>query len=283
MSIHAPTRPTMKDHRHRLLACLLLLLPMCVAAQGLRSPESVAYHAPSRSFFLSSLDTNCIYRWREGVAEPFLPTVAPSLGIALHRGMAYVALDFEGQADEVRGYDLRSKAEVFQLPIPNSVQLNDVEFDHKGRLYVSDRMDGVVYRIDLQTRALEIVVPKGVIDTPNGLYCDRINQRLLICNTVANSSLYSLDLRTNAFVTLVETGHPHLDGITMDRQGNAYVTSWSQDWRSSTLLRIDPMLRMETLLENQLGMADITFSKRLNSILIANIYGNSLLQHRLEE
>lgn len=271
----------MKHFTHITKILFFFLIPLGVCSQNLKSPESIIYDKKMKSFYLSSLGENFIFTIRDGVSQKFVSIPSKSLGVKINNNIIFVALDFEKNDDEIRGYDIKLKKEVFKITIPNSLQLNDIEFDNKGNLYVSDRGDNIIYKINIKTKDVEVLVSKGLIDTPNGLYFDKKNNRLLICNTIKESSIYSFDLKTKSLVRILDTKHSNFDGITMDNEKNIYITSWSEDWNKSTLLEINNKNETKVILENNEGMADIYFSKELKSILIANIYSHSYLIHKI--
>lgn len=271
----------MKYSIHITKILIFYLIPIGIYSQNLKSPESIIYDNKTKSFYLSSLEENFIFTIKDGISQKFISTPSSSLGINIYDNIIYVVLNFDKKDDEIRGYDMNSKDEVFKITIPNSKQLNDIEFDNKGNLYVSDRDDNIIYKINVKTKDFEALISKGLIDTPNGLYFDKKSNRLLICNTIKRSSIYSFDLNTKSLVTILDSEYSNFDGITMDNKKNIFVTSWSEDWSKSMLLEINNKNETKVILENKDGMADIFFSKKLKSILIANIYSHSYLIHKI--
>lgn len=250
------------------------------SAQKPKGPESIAYDAKTKTYYLSSIYDNLIYEVKNDTITNKIVTTSPSLGIGIYNNILYAAHNYKSEDDQIKGYDLTTKKEVFFLTIPKSLQLNDIEFDQKGNLFVTDRKDDKVYQVDLHNKTYTILTSE--IKTPNGLYFDQKQNRLLICNTVEKSTIYSYDLSKKILSSLYTTELPHLDGITMDTKRNIYVSSWSLDWKESAIFKFIPNNNTPIIfLKNNKGMADITFSKTLKSILIANIYDNLFIKEPL--
>ncbi len=120
------------------------------------------------------------------------------------------------------------------------------------------------------------------ITTPTGLWYDTANKRLLVCNTIAKSSIYAVDIATDEVSSLVKTNYSHLDGIAVDEKGNIYCTSWSLSWEDSQLIRYDGEA-FTVLCENTDGIADISYNATLKQLDIANYYANDITHFKIEE
>lgn len=103
-----------------------------------------------------------------------------------------------------------------------------------------------------------------------------------MCNTIAKSSIYAVDIATDEVSSLVKTNYSHLDGIAVDEKGNIYCTSWSLSWEDSQLIRYDGEA-FTVLRENTDGMADISYNATLKQLDIANYYANDITHFKIEE
>ncbi len=263
------------------LIVLSLLFPQIVKSQRFDKPESITFDKKTNSYFVTNVGSGEILKIDEaGNIHDFISGYVSFLGIKLHKGVLYCAENKKSGDDVVRGFEKETGKLVFSLSIPGTKQLNDIEFDNKGKLYVTDRIGNKVYRINIDKRSFEII--DTTINTPNGLYFDKKNNRMLICNTIDSCSIYQYDLKTGKLSTIVHTSYPHLDGLTMDKKGTIYVTSWSADWKNSLLLKYDGE-KFTEILTNKHGMADIEFNKKTNSIDIANYFDNSVTHLKLDD
>jgi len=270
----------MKTHAV-IIVFLLLYIPQMGISQKFDKPESITFDKKTGDYFVTNVGSGDILKIdKEGNTKAFISGYVSFLGIKLHRGILYCAENKKTGNDFVRGFDKETGKLVFSLSIPNTKQLNDIEFDNKENLYVTDRIGNKVYKVSIKKRAYEVI--DSTINTPNGLYFDKKNNRMLICNTIDSCSIYSFDLKTDKISTIVNTNFPHFDGITMDKKGNIYLTSWSIDWKSSILYKYDGKNFTE-LLKNKNGMADIEFNEKTNCIDIANYFGNSVTHFKLAD
>lgn len=262
-----------------IIVSILLHIPQIGMSQKLDKPESITFDKKTNSYFVSNVGSGEILKIDdEGNIKPFVSGYVSFLGLKLHHGIIYCAENKKEENDFIRGFEKTTGKLVFSLSIPNSKQLNDIEFDNKENLYVTDRIGNKVYKVSLKKRTFEII--DSTINTPNGLFYDKKNNRMLLCNTIDSCSIYSIDLSKNKISTIIDTNFPHFDGITMDKEENIYLTSWSIDWKASILYKYSDKNFTE-LLKNKNGMADIEFNKKTNCIDIANYFGNSVTHFKL--
>lgn len=262
-----------------LFTTLLTLFSFSINSQSLNNPESVTYEKKTNSYFVSNVKSGDIQVIdKNGLISTFISGYSSFLGIKIYKGIIYCAEDNENGNDFIRGFCRKTGKLVFSLPIPKTIQLNDIEVDKRGNLYASDRGANKIYKINLKNKKYTVI--DSTIKTPNGLYYNRKKNSLLICNTVEKSSIYEIDLRTKKTKLLINTGYPNLDGITVDNNGLIYLTSWSLNWEKSLLLKYDGKQFYE-LLTNNSGMADIEYNKKNKAIEIAKYIDNSIMSYKL--
>ena len=251
--------------------------PETVVVPDMNSPESVDYDPKTKTFFISNYRSGRIYKQQGEQLNVFVEGYTSFMGVKVHNEILYVAEDLSGSSDKIRGFEIGTGAEKFLLRIPNTGQLNDVEIIGED-LYVTDRQENKIYKINISTKDYTVI--DDTIITPNGLWHDATNNRLLVCNTIADSSIYAIDLATNELSTVVTSTFSHFDGIAMDTKGNIYISSWSLNWEASNLIRYDGA-SFTSLLGNTDGMADISFNAVLNQIDIANFYKNTITHYKI--
>lgn len=255
------------------LLVVLFVISSCKNDVQLSNPESVCYLENTKTHIVSNYGNGSIVKVEGNKKKAFVSGYSPFMGIAYQDGKVYVAEDVETGDDYIRVFDVKTTKELSAIKVIGSQQLNDVVLDSKGNLYVSDRNDHKIYKIDLKQGSYE-VISENMINTPNGLYLLEKENKLLVCNTVLESSVYSLDLSSLEMALVHSTNYPHFDGITVDNQGNIYVSSWAADWSSSKLLKF--VDGKPTVVYENNGMADISYNPTTNKIDVANFYENAI-------
>jgi|TARA_B110000967_G_C18842649_1_gene540222 sugar lactone lactonase YvrE len=270
----------MKTIKHKILSTLFLIaLALSANSQSLHNPESITFDEQSNSYFVSNAQSGDIQKvGKDGTISSLVSGYSSFMGIKIYKETIYSAENIKGGDDFVRGFNKNTGEMVFSLSIPKTKQLNDIEIDDKGNLYVSDRSGDKIYKVNLKNKRYQVI--DSTIKTPNGLYFNLKNKSLLVCNTVKKGNIYEIDLKTHKTKLLIETAYPHLDGITVDRNGLIYLTSWSLDWKKSILLKYNGNKFYE-LLTNNSGMADIEYNKTLHTIEIAKYLENSIMSYKL--
>lgn len=257
----------------------IICISFSVKSQSFDNPESITFDEATDSYYVSNIGSGEILKIdKTGKKTSFVSGYTSFLGAKLHNGVIYSAENNKSGDDFVRGFDISTAELVFSLRIPNTKQLNDIEFDNTGNLYISDREGNTIFKVSIDNKSYEIL--DNTINTPNGLYFDIKKNRLLVCNTIDKSAVYEIDLESKKTTLVVKTNYPHLDGVTMDKNGSIYLTSWSIDWKKSILLKYNSNEFIE-IATNSNGMADIEYNQKTNAIDVAQLFDNSILHFNL--
>jgi hypothetical protein len=97
--------------------------------------------------YISLLNTN-----GEIINKNFLTGLNAPKGMALVGNTLYVA-----DVDEVRGFDVKTKKQVFSLVFEGVKFLNDIAVKDKKTLLVSDTGNGKIYEVNTKTKAHKVV------------------------------------------------------------------------------------------------------------------------------
>lgn len=242
-------------------------------AQKLELPESATYHLPTKSYYISNVKSKNIIRQNaKGTQTVFAHIDAQCLGITIYKNTLYVVAD-----DQIIGFDITTKKQVFSITIDEAKQLNDITADEKGVLYVSDKGDNNIYKIDTKEKKFSKLLKQNSIKSPNGLYYDKSAKVLLVCNTTDNSSIFTVSTKDGEIISQFATNYTNFDGLAVDNLGNMYVTSWSKDWKKSKLLLFGKMAKQpKVLLSNSKGMSDLDFSFALNKLIMVNSFEGTI-------
>jgi len=205
---------------------IYFLTPSIVRAQNLLNyPESVAYDVQNKRYLVSSWQNgNVVQIDSAGTQSYFSIGEHCHAGLCIMNNILYVACRAYG----VKGFDLTSGVNVLDVSIPEAENINDITADTSGYLYVSDPSDNRIFRVKIEESSYVLFMQSG-LNTPNGLYFDEVNNRLLIISYRYSSPVQMVDLADSTLSTVVSTSLNNLDGLTRDGEGNYYVSSWDHD------------------------------------------------------
>ena len=122
-----------------------------------------------------------------------------------------------------------------------------------------------IYRVDPIAGTYGILLANPGAFRFNGLLFDDVNNRLLFTDDLlaTTSAISAIDLATNNVTTLItNTDFGWLDGLTVDHQGNYYVSCWSNP---NLVYRYDPNFTTTDIAStghndvDHFGAADIYF------------------------
>lgn len=254
-------------------------------AQSLSNPESVELDPASKELYISNTNTNQILkRSTSGVLSVFkdLPAGNNPYGIEIVRGVLFVA-----HRTRVRGYRLSDGVEVMDFPIAGSSFLNGISSDGGTRLFVSDFSQRDLHQIDVTNLAAPVLttLTAETTNTPNGLYFDPANNRLLVAGWGTNARIKVWNFASgtlNELINTTQSGSSNFDGIVLDCTGRIYVSSWGV----AALLRFEPPYALNsqwTLFANPLSnVADIAYARSTGKIYAPSTNGNSITEHATE-
>ncbi|RDU74384.1 ATP-binding protein [Helicobacter anseris] len=172
--------------------------------------------------FISKLDKN-----GNVVDKFFIKNINAPKGMSVIGYVLYVV-----DIDVLRGFNLKSKKEVFNLPIKNAIFLNDIAIKDNNTLFVSDTGTGIIHLVDLKKKKYSTFVQLDLqkYAGPNGLL---INGNNLITVTYdANGKLDGMVLEIdmqNKKMKQISNLRGALDGVVLDAQNNLLVSSWGEN------------------------------------------------------
>ena len=134
----------------------------------------------------------------------------------------------------IKGFDLSSGTQTFNLSITGSTFLNGLTTDGTNYLFATDFSGKKIFRIHPASNQFNLM--KTITKTPNGIYYDGPNNRCVFVTWGTNAEIQSMSLSDSSITSLKVTTLGSFDGITKDQQGNWYFTAWS----NNALNRIDP-------------------------------------------
>ncbi|HMS63969.1 MAG TPA: hypothetical protein PKD83_01805, partial [Ignavibacteria bacterium] len=126
-----------------LLIALIVAISSSLSFSQYSSPESITYDTLSKRYFISNTSSSkIVQRDRQGVVTDFI-----TVGGSIHGVTVYGNKIFVCNGTRVKGYDLTTAGEVFNVTVSGSTFLNDLTADANGILYVSDFSNRRIYKL----------------------------------------------------------------------------------------------------------------------------------------
>jgi hypothetical protein len=259
----------------RTVFMLILCLPAFrIAAQTLSGPESLDYDAAFDRYLISNRSAGQILaRSTAGVLTVFTDDPGSPAGLEIVGGVVFVA-----DGGFVRGYRLSDAVRVVNYQISGAVFLNGLASDGGIRLWTSDFSGQRLHQLDVgDLGAVTHTTPITATGfTPNGLWWDAANQRLLIVSWGAGARVFGwLPGQTSASM-IVQTAFSNFDGVVQDCDGAVYVSSWGAAAIMRTPAPLTAQSAFTVFAASQSNPADIAYTPGIGEIAVPNA-GNSTL------
>jgi len=239
------------------------ILSSASIAQNLLSlPESVVYDAPRERYIVSNWGNgNLVIIDSEGEQSYFLQNVQCYAGLTIVNDTLYVSCREYG----VKGFSLATGENVLTVPIAGAGNINDITADSSGNLYVSYPTGNIIYKVKRHTGDFWPFVTSG-LNTPNGLYYDEVNDRLLCVSYRLYSPIQIISLEDSTIIGQSAYTIHNLDGLTRDNSGNWYTSTWYYDavYRFDSTLTNPP----EVFSQHAGDPADIYYNPVLDEIAV---------------
>ncbi len=246
--------------------------------EGLSFPESVAFDPKRKVLYVSnyfaggdefisrvSLDGEIEdLRWVGGLNRP--------TGLCIHDDALYV-VDRAG----VARIDIESGGVVERFDVPDAGFLNDIAFDSRGGIYISDSARGVIHRL-IGGKA-EVWIDDPAIRDPNGLCVD--GDRLLVgCS--GDGSVQAVSLAGKVITLVARLGRGCvMDGLQATGDASLLVSDFN-----GRVYRIHPAGAKKLLLDRTVtGMfcADFVYVPDRSLVIIPTLYDNRLVAFRISD
>ncbi|QKJ22926.1 YncE family protein [Poseidonibacter lekithochrous] len=204
----------------------------------------------------------------------FLQGLNAPKGMGITNNILYIA-----DIDEIKGFDLGSKKQVFSLVFKNTMFLNDITIKDKNTLFVSSTDTNSIFEVDLKAG-----IYKKLIDfsAANGLHYEKGFLYAVELGSSAKTmldgkgKLYKINLK-NHKKTLLSSYEGVLDGV--QKVGNKiYVSDWI-NFKNSGIVRVyDLKTKKESVLGimSLHGAADFMIDEKSNKLYIPQMIAGKL-------
>jgi sugar lactone lactonase YvrE len=200
--------------------------------------------------------------------------------MALVEHVLYVA-----DLDTLRGFDTTTGKPVLTLtirsPATSQASLTDVTFDGKGYLYCSDQKANTIYRIDLATQAISVLVTDRSLAGPAGLAIHPKSGQIIAVSwekgkiSEVSPEGVVTELFSNGFFS---NRFQNLRGVDFDRWGNMYVS----DFTTGKVWRMSWDKRFQVIAEFLPSPGDLSIDRANNLILVPYEFAHAAEMNGLE-
>ncbi|PLY05771.1 MAG: ATP-binding protein [Arcobacter sp.] len=186
---------------------------------------------------------------------------------------------FVADIDSVKGFDVKTKKEVFSLTFDNVNFLNDISKKDEYSFFVGASDVGAIYEVNIKNKSY-----KKLIDftTANGLFYE--DGILYAAELGSNPKtmfdgkgrFYQIDLQSNK-LTQLASFEGVLDGV--HKVGDKlYISDWGKSKKSGIVRVYDLKTKEESVLKLEpfMGAADLWIDEKSNKLYLPQMLGNKL-------
>ena len=202
-------------------------------------------------------------------------------GLDAPKGMGIVGNTlFVADINTLRGFDLQTKKEVFNVVFEGVNFLNDITVKDSNTLFIGASDTSAIYEVNISSKSykkmMDFIVPNGLFYEDGILYAAQLG------STTQNmfdgkGKLYKIDLKDNNKLTQLGTFEGVLDGVT--KVGNkVYVSDWGNAKKTGIIRVYDLKTKKESVLEAELfmGAADFWIDEKSKKIFMPQMIGSKV-------
>ncbi len=274
---------------HVLVGCAglcLLLTPLSAFGQitvtNLQSPYSFVGSLSGNEYFISSVngepesaDNNGFITKLDGSGKllnlKFIEGGADGVTLHAPKGMALVDQTlYVADLDALRAFDAITGKAVATIRVDGATaqaHFTDVAYDGVGVLYCSDQHANRIYRVELPSRKMALLVADPALAGPSGLAVHPKSGQLIAVSwdkgkisTISPQGAVSV-LFSNGFFS---SRFSNLRGVDFDRWGNMYVS----DFTTGKVWRMTRDNRFQVIAEYLPSPGDLSIDRANNLILV---------------
>jgi len=210
------------------------------------------------------------------------------VGLDAPKGMALIGNTlYISDIDTLRGFDLKTKKEVFSLVFEGVNFLNDITVKDSNTLFISASDVGTIYEVNVSNKSYEKLID---FTTANGLFYE---DGILYAAELGSSAktmfdgkgkLYKIDLKNNNTLSKLGSFEGVLDGV--HKVGDkVYVSDWGNSKKSGIVRIYDLKTKKESVLKQELfmGSADFWIDEKSNKLYLPQMIGGKVSIIELEK
>jgi hypothetical protein len=244
-------------------------------------PNSVAYDATTKSYYISNLEGGTItqldsnYNTSEVITGLTAPKDLVFASFGPYQGL--LILD----SNEVKVYNVSGFIFVASFPVTNAIDLEDAEADktQPNIFFISDPKAHIVFKVEIGGAPFyqpTFSIHSRKVRNPKALLFDSKN-RLLVTSDTLSSPIYEMNTSTGLVSLVQTTAIDYINGLEEDAQGNFYATSWGDNY----FYRLDKDFKNAKGLTSYSKPTGMYFNKAADVIVLACSNCNKIEFHNL--
>ncbi len=247
-----------------------LFTSLSVIGQQYNSPESVDYESEGDRYLISNSSEGKILSY--ALDDDNLEVFVSGVGSGPH-GLEVIGGNvFACSGSRLKAYDLITGEETENINLGASFA-NGIT--HKGDdVFITDFIGKDIYRYNISTGNFNMYI-ENLARTPNGIFYDNIQDRLLVVCWGANAPIYEIDMSDSTYSIVATTNLGNCDGIAMDNNGDFYVSAWSNN--AINKFNSDFSNGYTVVVPNMSAPADIFYNTETDVLAIPNSNNNTVI------
>ena len=247
-----------------------LLFASAVFSQSYIGPESVDYDSFSNRYLVSNSSQGTILSYNP--SEDLLEVFVSGVGTGPY-GLEVVGEElFACSGSQLKAYNLISEEQTVNVNL-NTTFANGIT--HKENdVFVTDFSGKDIYRYNTISGNFNMYI-ENLPKTPNGIFYDDIQDRLLVVCWGNNAPIYEINMADSSYTTVANTTLGNCDGIAMDNNGDFYVSAWSNNAISK--FNSDFSGGSTVVVPNMSSPADIYYNRTTDTLAIPNSGNNTVV------
>ncbi|HEY6084249.1 MAG TPA: hypothetical protein VIU63_02570 [Nitrospira sp.] len=257
-----------------------------ITVTELQSPYSFVSDQGGKDYFISSVNGNPDSADNNGfitklnaegkmVSLKFIEGGKNQVTLHAPKGMALVDQTlYVADLDAVRGFDIGTGKPTATILLSDvaakstsGTSLTDIAFDGNGLLYCSDQKANKIYRIDLASRKISVLIANPTLAGPSGLAVHPKSGQVIVVSW-DKGKIFEIS-PDGGMTELVSNGFfsgrfKNLRGVDFDRWGNMYVS----DLTAGKVWRMTWDKRFQVIAEYLPSPADLGIDRTNNLILV---------------
>ena len=239
-------------------------------AQSYNGPESVDYDSYGQRYLVSNSNQGQILSY--DAINDELDIFASGIGSGPH-GLEVIGEElFACSGSRLKAYNLVTEEQTVNVNLGASFA-NGIT--HRGNdVFITDFSGKDIYRYNTVSGNFNIYI-ENLPKTPNGIFYDDIQDRLLVVCWGNNAPIYEINMTDSSYSIVANTNLGNCDGISMDNNGDFYVSAWSNNAISK--FNSDFSGSSTVVVPNMSSPADIYYNRATDTLAIPNSGNNTIV------